>query len=145
MAHRPAARNSRLARGCDSLSGEATARTLRRWVKGGTSEVLDRVDAIADVVRDGAAESERLGYLTPAVVDALRDAGLFHMFVQAEFDGLDLRLPESIEVIERVAAFDASTGWTLAILSGGALFTRFLSEDVNATRVASRWGSSPAR
>ena len=85
--------------------------------KGGTSEVLDRVDALADVVRDGAAESERLGYLTPAVVDALRDARLFHMFVRSEFDGLDLTLPESIAVIERVAAFDASTGWTLAILS----------------------------
>ena len=101
--------------------------------KGGTSEVLDRVDALADVVREGATESERLGYLTPAVVDALRDARLFHMFVQSAFDGLDLTLPESIEVIERVAAFDASTGWTLAILSSGALFTRFLAEDVNAT------------
>ena len=93
-----------------------------------------------------AAESERLGALTPAVVDALRDARLFHMFVQPEFDGLDLTIPESIEVIERVASCDASTGWTLAILFGGTLFARFLcGRRERRSRVASRWDSSRAR
>ena len=96
---------------------------------GGVAEaLLERVDAIADVVRDGAAEAERLGHLTPAVIDALRDAEAFRMLVPAELGGLDLTIPESVRVFERVASYDASTGWVLAILADGPLFARFLSE-----------------
>jgi alkylation response protein AidB-like acyl-CoA dehydrogenase len=40
--------------------------------------------------------------------------------------GGGLTIPDSVEVIERVAAIDASTAWTLAILADGPLFTRRL-------------------
>jgi alkylation response protein AidB-like acyl-CoA dehydrogenase len=87
---------------------------------------LDRVDGIAPVVRAGAAESERLGRLAPPVVDALQRADLFRMLLPAESGGGGLTIPDSVEVIERVAALDASTAWTLAILADGPLFTRRL-------------------
>ena len=88
--------------------------------------LLDRVDKIADTIRDHAAESERLGHLAPPVVQALHDADLFRMLVPTELGGLGLTIPEALEVIERVAELDASTGWTFAILAGSPLFARFL-------------------
>ncbi|MDQ1481812.1 MAG: hypothetical protein QOI44_2673, partial [Actinomycetota bacterium] len=99
----------------------------------GLAGVLDRVDMMADVVRDGAAESERLGHLAPAVVDALHESGLFRTFVPTEYGGLGLTIPEGMRVFERVSALDASTGWTLTILCSGSLFARFCAGDTFAT------------
>ena len=95
--------------------------------------LIDRIDKIADVVRDGALESERLGHLTPAVFDALHDAELFRILVPVELGGHGLTIPESIEVFERVAELDASTGWTLTILADGPSSRGNLAPDAFAT------------
>ena len=76
----------------------------------GLESVLDRVEKVAATVSDGAAESERLGRLAPSVLDAIGGAGLFRMLVPEAHGGADLTLPESIEVLERVSACDASAG-----------------------------------
>ena len=95
--------------------------------------LLDQVDSMAGVVRDGALETERLGQLAPDVVDALHEADLFRMLVPQALGGHGLTIPESIEIIERVAAFDASTAWTLAILADGAIFARRVSPEAFTT------------
>jgi alkylation response protein AidB-like acyl-CoA dehydrogenase len=96
------------------------------------ADALERAAGIEAVVRHGAGEAERLGRLTPAVVDALHDAGLFRILVPVEYGGLALTMPESVEVFERVASYDASTGWTLGILADGALFARLFDPAVAA-------------
>ena len=60
------------------------------------------------------------------MVDGLAGAGLFGALVPADLGGLDLTLPESIELFRAVAEHDASTSWTLSILANGALFGRLL-------------------
>jgi alkylation response protein AidB-like acyl-CoA dehydrogenase len=95
--------------------------------------LLDGVDEIVPTIVAGASESERLGCLTPAVVAALHGAGLFRTMVPSELGGFDCTIPESIHVFEKVATRDASTAWTLAILTDGALFARFLSRDAFTT------------
>ena len=90
---------------------------------------LTRVDELAPLVRAAAAESEGLGRLAPTVVDELHRADLFRMLLPAERGGGGLTIPESVEVVERVAALDASTGWTLAILAYGPLMMRRLAPD----------------
>ncbi|MDQ1477148.1 MAG: indole-3-acetate monooxygenase [Actinomycetota bacterium] len=100
---------------------------------GTLEKLIDKVDAIAAVIRDGALESERLGHLAPDVVAALHEADLFRMLVPETFGGLGLTIPQSIEIIEQVATLDASTGWTLAILVDGAIFARRVSPEAFAT------------
>jgi alkylation response protein AidB-like acyl-CoA dehydrogenase len=95
--------------------------------------LLERVEKVADVIRDGALESERLGHLAPSVIAALHDADLFRMLVPGDLGGHGLTIPESVAVYERVAALDASTGWTLAILASGPVFARNLSSEAFAT------------
>ena len=91
--------------------------------------VLRRIDELGPVIAGDAAKAEELGHLTDAVVDGLRGAGLFGALVPADLGGLDLTLPESIEVFRAVAEHDASTAWTLAILADGALFGRLLGRE----------------
>ena len=45
---------------------------------------MERVDKLADLVRDDAAEAELAGCLTPRVVAALHEANLFRMLLPAE-------------------------------------------------------------
>jgi alkylation response protein AidB-like acyl-CoA dehydrogenase len=104
--------------------------TLAAVTNPALTDALERVDKIEAIVRAGADESESLGHLAPAVVDALHDSGLFRLVVPESFGGLGLMLPESIAVFERVGALDASTAWTLAILADGALFARFFEPSV---------------
>ncbi|MET0803209.1 MAG: hypothetical protein ABW009_04905, partial [Acidimicrobiales bacterium] len=96
---------------------------------------LRRIDELGPVIAGDAAKAEELGHLTDAVVDGLRGAGLFGALVPADLGGLDLTLPESIEVFRAVAEHDASTAWTLAILADGALFGRLLGGEAFAELV----------
>ncbi|MET0737750.1 MAG: acyl-CoA dehydrogenase family protein, partial [Acidimicrobiales bacterium] len=96
---------------------------------------LRRIDELGPVIAGDAAKAEELGHLTDAVVDGLRGAGLFGALVPADLGGLDLTLPESIEVFRAVAEHDASTAWTLAILADGALFGRLLGREAFAELV----------
>ncbi len=104
-------------------------------VGGGLDTALRRIEELGPVIAAEAAKAEELGHLTDAVVDGLRDAGLFGALVPADLGGLDLTLPESIEVFRTVAEHDASTAWTLAILADGALFGRLLGREAFAELV----------
>jgi alkylation response protein AidB-like acyl-CoA dehydrogenase len=106
----------------------------------GLESAMAKVDKIGDLIRDDAAEAERQGFLTPAVVDAVFDADLFRLVVPAEDGGLDLTIPESTEVFERLASFDASTAWTIGILSGGPRIARLIGPDVEAAVHGGRGG-----
>lgn len=97
---------------------------------GGVGEVLARVETIAPVIRDHAAEFEQLGHLAPTVIEAITNAELFGMLVPVELGGFGLTIPEFVQVTERVASFDASTSWTRTILADGPLFARFLAPEI---------------
>jgi indole-3-acetate monooxygenase len=107
---------------------------------GTLEKLIDRIDAMADVIRGGAAESERLGCLAPDVVAVLHEAGLFGVLVPEELGGHGLTIPESTEIFRRVGALDASTAWTLAILADGAIFARHLSPGAFSTICSDPYG-----
>jgi indole-3-acetate monooxygenase len=85
------------------------------------------VDAIGPLIVADARRAEDTGQLTPEVLAALHSTGLFRMLVPQELGGWDLTLPECVPVFRRVASYDASTGWLLAILADGALFARLIA------------------
>ena len=74
---------------------------------------------IAPLVRAEAAESERIGTMTPKVVAAMKDAGLFWMLVPRDLGGLQGRMVECMEAWEEISAADASAGWSLMANSTG--------------------------
>ncbi len=75
-------------------------------------------DALLALLRAESEAGARAGMLTGDVVDALRERGLFRMFLPRGWGGLGLSLPEACARIATVAAADPSAGWAVMIGSG---------------------------
>ncbi len=91
----------------------------------------DEVTALAAAEAGAGAAA---GRLTPTVVDALRRAGLFKLFLPGDLGGLALGLPEGCERIAAVAAADGAAGWAVMIGAGPNFFAGHMAPDL-ATEV----------
>lgn len=76
-----------------------------------TKDYLTATRAIAGLIETEAPSSETRGELTPAVVQAMREAGLFWMTVPKEFGGGGADLLATVAVNEELARADGSAGW----------------------------------
>jgi len=88
----------------------------------GSGALLEAARRLQPLLRQEAAAGEELGQLTPKVVDALHENGLFGMWLPAQLGGSELTPRQSLEVLEELAYGDASTGWVVmaACLATGA-------------------------
>ena len=68
-------------------------------------------DAIIDVLRANAAESERLRYVAPASVAAMTDAGLWRLLTPRTYGGAEAGLRTQVDTTMVVAAHDPAAGW----------------------------------
>ena len=84
--------------------------------------LLEAVEKIRPVIEADAAASEALRALPPTSVDAIRDAGVFHMIVPRELGGCEADPRSQSEVIERLAYADPSAAWCGFIGAGSTAF-----------------------
>ena len=77
--------------------------------------LLDAVASVRDTVAACSDESERLGTLAPAAVEAIREAGLFTLKLPQALDGAEADPVTQMEAIEELAYIDAAAGWCLMI------------------------------
>ena len=77
--------------------------------------LLALVGEVRETVSASADESERIGTLAPAAVEAMRDAGLFTLKLPEVLGGAEADPVTQIEVIEALSYIDASAGWCLMI------------------------------
>lgn len=78
--------------------------------------LLERLEAITPLLQAAGAENEDLGTLRSDVVAALHDSGVFRLGVPHELGGYEASPRQVIEVIEKLAYADASTGWAVMAL-----------------------------
>jgi alkylation response protein AidB-like acyl-CoA dehydrogenase len=62
------------------------------------------------------------------IVEVLKQAGIFRMFVPRRYGGLELDLPEGFEILVELAKIDSSVGWNAMTSSNGSLFSPFLPQ-----------------
>ena len=84
------------------------------------------VDGILDLVRTAADEIERSRRLPDAVVAALRDTGINRLLIPAALGGIEAPIIDVMDIMERIAAADGSTGWCAAIGAGSNVFAGYL-------------------
>jgi alkylation response protein AidB-like acyl-CoA dehydrogenase len=84
--------------------------------------LLDGVRKLAPDITARAAEIEAARCVPPDLVDRLKSIGIFRMFVPRSHGGLELALPEGLEVIRALARLDGSVGWISMVGGGGAIF-----------------------
>ena len=75
--------------------------------------VLARAQGLFDLIGEEAARSEADATLSPVVVEAFHDTGLFGLMVPKELGGEEADLPTVLAVYEEVCRADGSAGWTL--------------------------------
>jgi alkylation response protein AidB-like acyl-CoA dehydrogenase len=123
-----------------SSSATGTDRTTRARVASGTrsaggtsaeqaERLLADVRALAPEITARAAEIEAGRRIPPDLVEALKSIGVFRMFVPRSHGGLELDLPDALEVLSALARIEGSVGWTVAIASGSQIFTAMLPPD----------------
>ncbi|MFJ3796137.1 acyl-CoA dehydrogenase family protein [Streptomyces sp. NPDC090088] len=93
-------------------------------------ELFRRAEDLVPVLRAAAEDIERARRLPAAVVEQLRDAGVFRMGVPAEKGGPGLDSVQQTEVVEILARGDASAAWCAMIGMDTPLYAQFLPESV---------------
>jgi indole-3-acetate monooxygenase len=77
--------------------------------------LLERVAALADVIRDGGDRAQQLRRLPDDTVATLVDAGFFRFTLPRELGGEDASVRETVEVLEGIAAIDGSVAWNVML------------------------------
>ncbi len=77
------------------------------------ADFVSRAREIAPLINAEADGMEDARAVSPAVVAALREQGIFWMLVPREWGGGGLGIVESLKVIEELARADGSTGWAV--------------------------------
>ncbi len=81
--------------------------------------LLADIRKLAPEITERAAEIEAARTVPADLIEKLRAIGLFRMLVPHSHGGLELRLPEAVEVVAALARIDGSVGWTVMICCGG--------------------------
>lgn len=89
------------ARAVDSPYLSATGRAIRA-----------EIESLIPLIRAEAQTAERTGALTPAVLKALDEAGVYRMTMPVEWGGHALGARDLVEVIATIAEGDGSAAWS---------------------------------
>lgn len=93
-------------------------------------DYVARARALAPLIEAAAPRMEAARQLTPEVVEALHEAGLFRMLLPRSYNGGELDLPTFMEVIQTVAAADGSVAWCLGQSAGCVTSAAYLEPTV---------------
>ena len=98
------------------MSQTISETTNQLHVSGEVPALLERIEEITPLLMSQGAENEELGHLTDAAAQALHDAGVFRLGIPQDLGGYEAAPRQVIEVIEKLAYADASTGWAVMAL-----------------------------
>jgi indole-3-acetate monooxygenase len=101
--------------------------TRRMW--------LDKVASIRDTLMAHADYAETHGTLAQPAVNALRDAGFFHLRLPSELGGAEADQILVMEVVEALSYIQPSSGWCATIGAGSASMAGAYLCDEGANRV----------
>src|SRR4051812_22476818 len=79
-------------------------------------EVLEKVHKAADVLREEAVPSDRLGRLTDRTVTALRETGLVRLLQPTEWSGYEAHPNDFLEAVMAVGVAAPSAGWVSGVV-----------------------------
>jgi alkylation response protein AidB-like acyl-CoA dehydrogenase len=91
--------------------------------------LIERARALAPLIAGEADEIERTRRLTPPVVSALIENGLYRVLLPQSFGGAEAPPEVFMRVLEEIAKADASTAWCLGQCSVCAMTAAYLDAD----------------
>ena len=94
------------------------------------SDWLGRARALAPTVERFRDEGERQRRLPRPVFDALREAGLFRLWVPRALGGAEIDIETMLRVVEELSRQDGSVGWSVMIAGNHSLLWGYLDPPV---------------
>jgi alkylation response protein AidB-like acyl-CoA dehydrogenase len=91
--------------------------------------LVERARALAPLIASEADEIERTRRLTPAVVNALIENGLYRALLPQSLGGVEAPPEAFMQMLEEIAKADASTAWCLGQCSVCAMIAASLDHD----------------
>ena len=92
------------------------------------SDPLGAARSLVRVIREAAPAIERERRVPLDIIDALRDVGLFHMLIPRTLSGAEVDPVLAAQVVEEIAAADASTGWVVMLAMQSNALAGFMEE-----------------
>ncbi|TAJ48488.1 MAG: oxidoreductase [Herbiconiux sp.] len=99
------------------------------WLTETGKAIRDRMRELLPLIREDAQEGERIGSLTPRVLAALTEAGVYSMSMPFEWGGTALGTRDLVEVIAALGEADGSAAWA-AFVGVGVKNLLALNDDV---------------
>src|SRR5882762_133102 len=81
---------------------------------------------LVKAIRDLAGEAEQLKQLHPLQLAIIYEQKWFQLFVPKAYHGLELNLPEALQLEEALAWTDGAVGWNVTLCAGAGWFIGFL-------------------
>jgi alkylation response protein AidB-like acyl-CoA dehydrogenase len=103
--------------------------TLEARAAGTAQDYLARARKLRPLIAGAADEAERRRELTPEVVEALIDNGIFRMLLPKSLSGAELDPLTYTAVLEELAQGDGSPAWCLGQNSGCSMIAPYLPAD----------------
>ena len=108
--------------------------------------LVERARALAPLIAKEAGDAEQARRLTPAVVSALIENGLYRSLLPQAIGGHEAPLDVFMQMLEEVAKADASTAWCLGQCSVCGMVAAYLDVDTareifGAPRSVLAWGA----
>lgn len=91
--------------------------------------ILSDIQKLAPEITVRASEIEAARSLPLDLVEKLKSIGVYRLFVPHSHGGLELDLPQALEIIEALSKIDGSVGWSVGIAVGGAAFAAMLPRE----------------
>src|SRR5260221_12397932 len=93
-------------------------------------DCLDRARELQPMLRDAGDEIERRREVTPEVVEALIERGIFKMLLPRSLGGAELDPLTYTAILESLAQGDGSTAWCLGQNSGCSMIAPYLAPEI---------------
>lgn len=98
------------------------------WAPGST--LTSRVAALLPRIAELAAETDRNRRVSDEVIEALRLAGMWRVYVPREYGGTEESILEVVRAIRMVARVCASTAWVIGVLCAHPFITSLYSRQL---------------
>jgi alkylation response protein AidB-like acyl-CoA dehydrogenase len=91
-------------------------------------EWVARARALGPVIAQYRDEGETLRHLPKPLFEAMRDAGMFHLWVPRAYGGAEVDIETMVRVTEEVSRHDGAAGWNVMIGANTAILWAFMDK-----------------
>jgi len=100
-----------------------------------TNPYAERARNLRGLIEEEAAKPENGATMSPVVVEALREQGLFWLLVPIELGGADAATIPFIEMVEEIASADAATAWSMMSNAVATMVAATYCSDAHVARM----------